>query len=126
MREETQAWLEQAKDDYKYAEANLKIGVFYVCSFLAQQAAEKALKALYIETKRIVPAKTHNLIKLGKELKTPSYILEGLREINPVFVTTRYPDAANGRPTEMFNKKIAQNYLEIAKDVLQWVETQIN
>lgn len=126
MREEAELWFKQAKDDLKYAEVNLKEGIFYVCAFLSQQAAEKALKALYIETKREMPAKTHNLVTLGKALNVPENIAMSLREINPDFVTTRYPDAANGLPSEIFDLNIATEHLDKAKEVVLWVEEQIS
>ncbi|RJQ33409.1 MAG: HEPN domain-containing protein [Actinobacteria bacterium] len=125
MREEASLWYEQAQDDLKYAESNLNSGIYYICAFLSQQSAEKALKALYIETKREIPTKTHNLIKLGKELDASEEMLDFLREINPAFITTRYPDAANGKPTEMFDERIAKEHLEKAKEVLKWVQSKI-
>lgn len=125
MREEAILWLKQANNDLKYAQSNLDAGIYYVCAFLSQQAAEKALKALYIESKRKVPIKTHNLVELGKELQAPSYMIKGLRKINPAFVTARYPDAANGVPAEMFDEDIAKEHLEKAKEILEWVEQTI-
>lgn len=125
MREEARLWYEQALDDLKYAEANLKEEIYYVCAFLAQQAAEKALKALYIEKKKQMPAKTHNLISLGKKLAVPEEIMSNLREINPDFVTTRYPDAANGLPSEIFDKNIATEHFAKAKEVVVWVSQLI-
>lgn len=125
MREESKLWFEQAQDDIKYAQSNLDQGAFYVCAFLAQQGAEKALKALYIEKKRDLPAKTHNLVTLGKALDVSLQMLSTLREINPAFVTTRYPDAANGRPSEVFDEKIASNHLARALEVLEWVADRI-
>lgn len=125
MREEAFLWLKQANNDLKYAQSNLDAGVYYVCAFLSQQAAEKALKALYIQSKRKVPMKTHNLVELGKELKLPDHMIKDLRKINPAFVTARYPDAANGVPAEMFDQDIAKEHIEKAREVVEWVKQTI-
>lgn len=125
MREETKLWFEQAVDDLKSARSNLDIGIYYMCAFLAEQGAEKALKALFIEARKALPPKTHNLIRLGRELNAPENILSALREINPDFVTTRYPDAANGKPSEIFDEKIASSHLSKAQEIFEWVKQQI-
>jgi HEPN domain-containing protein len=125
VREETKLWLEQALEDLKSARLNLDIGIYYMCAFLAEQAAEKSLKALFIETRGAVPPKTHNLLRLGRELDAPQNVLSALREINPDFVTTRYPDAANGKPSEMFDEKIAGGHLSKAEEVIKWVKQSI-
>lgn len=46
MRKEALRWLEQAKIDFKSATINFEQKVYYVTSFLSQQAVEKALKAI--------------------------------------------------------------------------------
>lgn len=125
MREEVILWFEQAKDDLKNAEKNLAQDIYYVCAFLSQQAAEKALKAYYIKTKREIPVKTHNLITLGKALEVPEEILSYLRELNSDYVTTRYPDAANGLPSEIFDKAIALDHMTKAQEVMSWVTSRI-
>ncbi|MBI2886275.1 MAG: HEPN domain-containing protein [Chloroflexi bacterium] len=55
----------QSQEDLESAEATLEIGRYYVSSLLAQQAAEKALKALFIQRKRSLPPRTHYLEELG-------------------------------------------------------------
>jgi HEPN domain-containing protein len=51
MRQEAQNWWAQAEYDYRAAEANILCQQYYVAVFLSEQAAENALKALYIERK---------------------------------------------------------------------------
>ncbi|HDD71587.1 MAG TPA: HEPN domain-containing protein, partial [Candidatus Aenigmarchaeota archaeon] len=65
MRPEAENWWKQALEDLDSAKKNLKIKKYYLVAFLSQQAAEKALKALFIELKRRLQPKTHNLIRLG-------------------------------------------------------------
>lgn len=54
-RAEGQRWLDQAKADLKWPQHLFTEGVYYLVCFLAQQAAEKALKAfLWALTEGIV------------------------------------------------------------------------
>lgn len=46
IRDEIIHWLEIAKADLRHAESSIKIGDYNWACFAAQQAAEKALKAL--------------------------------------------------------------------------------
>ncbi len=68
MREEARLFWEQAIEDLKTAKVLLNNNRFYAAAFFSHQAAEKALKALYIETKREIPPRTHSLIRLVREL----------------------------------------------------------
>ena len=54
-REEGGRWLEQAFEDLKWAHHLTREGAFHLACFLAQQVAEKALKAfLYTQGEEIV------------------------------------------------------------------------
>ncbi|ACS34619.1 Nucleotide-binding protein, containing HEPN domain [Thermococcus gammatolerans EJ3] len=57
MRNEARLLWEQALEDLKTAEALIDVKRYYASVFFSQQAAEKALKALYIEVKREFPPK---------------------------------------------------------------------
>ena len=89
-------------------------------AFLCQQAVEKALKALYLEKRRESPGSTHSLIL--KKLKLPARLLGNLRKLGPDFVIARYPDAAQGLPSELYDRKTAEERLRLSKEVLRWVE----
>ena len=63
--------------------------------FFAQQAAEKALKAVMI-ARQLIPGRTHNLLALAAELNaagiaTP-HTPDELAVLNPYAVTLRYDD----------------------------------
>ncbi|MDZ4277893.1 MAG: HEPN domain-containing protein [Dehalococcoidia bacterium] len=94
---------------------------WYAAAFFAQQAAEKALKALFIVNRREESPKTHNLVAIAELLRAPDHILAGLRRIGPVYTIARYPDAANGLPVKMFNRAMAEQAVQDAQDTVQWV-----
>ncbi len=80
MRKETKNWWEQAKEDLKAAKINYDNKVYYVASFLAQQAAEKALKALLLESSLKIP-KVHDLVFLAERTGAPEGIVSKCREL---------------------------------------------
>lgn len=125
MREEAASWLAQAREDLTTAEYNRQGGRYYAAVFFAQQAAEKALKALYVQAMNDLAPKTHNMVRLAKVLGAPEEVVEAAIELNPEYFTTRYPDAAVGIPAEMFSDRSAAVHLQAAKVVLEWVQSKL-
>jgi HEPN domain-containing protein len=115
-------WWLQALEDLDTAEKNLTIHKFYVVAFYCQQSVEKALKALFLEKKREIPPKTHNLLELAEGVSTPDELLSSLRRLNVAYATSRYPDAANGLPRDVFDNAIAQELVESARRSIEWVK----
>ncbi|MFH1751504.1 MAG: HEPN domain-containing protein [archaeon] len=124
MREQASNWLKQAEYDLDVAQANLEIKKYYVAAFYSQQCAEKALKALGMVKLR-ENFSGHNLVKLAKTLKLPSDILSALIDLNPDFIVSRYPDAANGIPAQMYDLKKSKRKVLFAEKVFKWVQSRI-
>jgi len=118
MREETRRLWEQALEDFKTAEILLREKRYYASAFFSHQAAEKALKATYIHLKKELPPRTHNIVMLGKLLELED-LIEDLMELNPEYTISRYPDAANGVPAQMYNEAMAERQLERASRVIR-------
>lgn len=116
MQEDIELWLKQAEEDLDAAEKNLKIDVYYVASFLAQQSAEKALKSLYIKQFKEL-LRVHDLVYLGKKLEAPDELSEKCRFLSKVYIESRYPDELRP-PSELFTKSDAQKAIDYAKEVL--------
>ena len=125
MRPEAQAWWEQARADLEAARDILTIEHWFAAAFFAQQAAEKAIKALFIVEKRHESPKTHNVVAVAEQLSAPSEVLQALRRLTPAYTVARYPDAANGRPVDAFNEELASESVQDAEGVLKWVEGQL-
>lgn len=124
MREEIQNTWIQSEEDLKTAELIIEVGRFYASVFFSQQAAEKALKTLYIYQKKLLP-KTHNIVELASDLGAPDEVIEACQELNPDYVTTRYVDAANGVPAQMYSRSSAITHLEYAKTVIAWTQQHL-
>ena len=65
--------------------------------------------ALYLEKRRESPGSTRSLLFLGKKL--PAKLLGNLRKPGPDFVIARYPDVAQGLPSELYDRKTAEERL---------------
>jgi HEPN domain-containing protein len=125
MRLETELWWKQSIEDLETARVNLDTKRFYACVFFSHQAAEKGLKALFIESMREMPTKTHNILALGKALNAPDDIMTSIRDLSPEYITSRYPDAAYGVPAELYNEELAKKHLGQAEEILGWIRPNL-
>lgn len=117
MQNETKKWLAQAKHDLSNAQFNFDGDRFDLAAFLCQQAAEKALKAVYIKKHKAL-RKTHDLVLLGREVGLPENMLQYCKELTPAYTYTRYPDII-----EMENiAELAKIFLRYSKEVIAWAE----
>ncbi len=123
MREETRRLWLQAKEDAATAQVLLETKRYYASVFFAHQAAEKALKALYIHVKKAPPPRTHNLVELLNLLGIKDEdIVDAAMDLTPEYTVTRYPDAANGVPAQLYNKRLAEEHLLKAKKIIDYCE----
>ncbi|MEZ0320748.1 MAG: HEPN domain-containing protein [Thermus sp.] len=125
MRQEAAYLLAQAREDLITAEALLKSGRYYAAAFFAQQTAEKALKALYLERLRTL-SRTHDLLALAEALGAPGPVTEAARLLTPDYTVSRYPDAAGTLPARLYGKPQAEARLKAAQEVVRWVEANLN
>ena len=126
MQPDTDRWWRQAQADMATAGVNLAADRFYAVSWFIQQAIEKGLKALYIEQRRGVPPRTHNLNFLGTEVGVPPTVMIDLNALNPTFDMSRYPDPATGQiPEELVTQPLAEAHLAAGERTLQWIAAQL-
>lgn len=121
MREEVRRLIAQAERDLENADGNIGISAYEVAAFLCQQAVEKLLKALWIETRRQAPPFTHNLLDLARPFGPSAEAERKLFYLNLDYTVARYPDAANGIPYEQYNEVIAREKLGAAREVFEWL-----
>lgn len=116
--EETELWLRKSERDMLAAEVNFKERLFEESAFFSHQAAEKALKALYIKKfKRLW--KVHDLRALAQRLRADNTILKACEELNPCYIETRYPVEVE------YTEDIAASAISNAKKVIAWVKKLI-
>lgn len=118
---EAKNWLKEAEDNLAAARILLEGGRYNGACFFAQQAAEKALKALII-AKEAKGIRDHEVSKILERASRHAPELlefgEGAKFLDPLYVDTRYPDARGYRA---FTKKEAERAISIAGGILEVV-----
>lgn len=120
MREETGRWLDKAASDLDHAAYLLEDDRAEPAAFHAQQAAEKALKALLIERDGAYP-RVHDLVHLAEEAKAPDGLTADCADLTQAYVASRYPDTADPISPEQ-----AERFVAIAKEVIGWTRRTIS
>lgn len=114
----TQRWLEIADADLDAAGVMLRTKRYLYAVFEAQQAAEKALKALIQEGGEI-PPRIHDLEALASRAGlTVEGTLPGLRRLTGYDIVGRYPERWEQLRSE--TTRVAKELLAVAKEVLGW------
>ena len=113
-------WLAQAGHDLEHARHALKVGDYDWTCFAAHQAAEKALKGLFLQLGG--EGWGHSLTRLFKELVPRLAIPEGLqqaaRRLDKHYIPTRYPNGFDaGAPYEYYTADEAQQAVRDAESV---------
>ncbi|MCX8053828.1 MAG: HEPN domain-containing protein [Armatimonadetes bacterium] len=121
VRKLAEAYWSQARADYAAAVTLLDAGVYFASVFFAQQAAEQALKSAAIRKYGKTP-RGHNLIQICNLLEAPIEVMNAAAELNPEFIATRSPEAANGVPAQNYDRKSARLHLKCAQTIVDWIK----
>ncbi len=124
VRPEVAALAKQAGYDLDQAEKTIGIEAYNVAAFLCQQSAEKYLKALALH-RRLRPEATHDLTALAAPLSVPADLFDPLRRLTRDYTAARYPDAANGIPSELYTRPEAEAKVRDVRELERWVRGQI-
>jgi HEPN domain-containing protein len=130
MAVRSEDWLRQAQADLEHAELSAREGDFEWSCFAAQQAAEKAVKALFLYHHG--DPWGHSLLVLlsslpGKlaDLVAPE-LLDAAKALDKDYIQTRYPNGfASGAPTDYFTARDASESIGHAKSILDFCQAQI-
>ena len=124
MREEIIHWWKQAQSDFHKAEVLNKGKQYDGVAFYCQQAVEKALKAvILLKTKE--KTEGHSLVYLGQKSGIPERFFSGLKKLSPQYFLSRYPDASEEIPYELYDESSAKEFLSSAREVLEWTMKQL-
>lgn len=122
-RHEAERWLAQAVDDLEFTRWVLAEGRFFDKGcFIAQQAAEKALKAVhYLKGERLVFG--HSVLELLDRLLPEHRDLGTLHEparlLDRYYIPTRYPNGLpGGSPFQSFQRSDLESALDMAERVV--------
>lgn len=125
MSERSLDWLNQAKRDIANAQWEIKGAYYEWASFICQQAAEKALKAVY--QKLGGEPWGHALVNLLTGLKEKVTVAENIiqcgRTLDRFYIPTRYPNSwSAGIPKDYYTKEDATDALRCAEEIIRFCE----
>ncbi len=127
--EDSERWLQQALHDLDDAKFVLGGSRYNVACFLAQQAAEKFIKA-FLYGKGAPDIRGHSVrdlcmvaAKLDKEL---SNLCKRWRVLDKYYIPTRYLNGLpGGIPSEAFDKDDALRAISIAEDIATEIQRKL-
>jgi HEPN domain-containing protein len=126
-RAEGQRWLEQAQTDLKWARHLGAEGAHYLACFLAQQVAEKALKAfLYAQGEELVVGHSvRQLCQRAAEYDAEFQLhLTDWGILDSYYIPTRCPNALpDDIPARVYNQEAASAALALAGAAVAQVES---
>jgi HEPN domain-containing protein len=122
-------WLRQADADLRHARHALDDGDYEWSCFAAQQAAEKALKALF---QRLgMDAWGHTLTALmgnlpGPAAAPPETLVNYARMLDKHYIPTRYPNGFDtGAPTDFYTEAEASAAIQHAEAIVEFCRDKI-
>jgi HEPN domain-containing protein len=125
MRTEADRLIRQAERDLANARKNIEVEAYEVAAFLAHQAVAKYLKAAWFILRGEAPPHSHYLMELGRGLEVPESLQRKLAFLNPDYTVSRYPDAANGVPYELYDRDTAREKVAAAEEIILWLRSRI-
>jgi HEPN domain-containing protein len=123
-------WFRQAEADLQHARNARESGDYEWSCFAAHQAAEKALKSVFL--KMGMDAWGHTLTvligNLPETVEKPSQeLVNNARILDKYYIPTRYPNGFDsGAPTDYYTEEESRNAIRQAEEILEYCHHQIN
>jgi HEPN domain-containing protein len=125
MPDRSKDWLRQAKKDLAHARDSCNGGHFEWSCFSAQQAAEKAAKAVYLHLHgEGWGHSVYGLLKgLGDRVEVSQQLLDTAKSLDKHYIPTRYPNVFDsGIPADYYTKKEAQEAIKNAREIIKFCQ----
>ena len=122
MASRAEDWLRQAERDLQHARDSLEDGVYEWAAFAAQQAAEKAVKAVYqwLGAEARGHSVTQLLAALPAEALPGNDLIETAKELDKHYIAPRYPNSyPEGAPLDFYTRAEAGRAIEGTERILE-------
>ena len=121
-------WFRQSVRDLEHARHALKDGDYEWACFAAQQATEKAVKAVYqrIGADAWGHASSILLANLPAELQPGDTLLDKAKELDKHYITSRYPNFhPSGAPFDYYTEGEAERAIDYAQELIAFCENKL-
>jgi HEPN domain-containing protein len=128
MASRAEDWFRQAVRDLGHARDSLERGTFEWAAFAAQQAAEKAVKALYqhLAAEARGHSVTHLLSALPPSAAASEALLDLGRELDRHYITPRYPNTyPEGAPMDFYTRADAGRAIAAAERIIEHCKSHL-
>ncbi len=125
MSDRSKDWLSQARRDLNHALHACGDKDFEWSCFSAQQAAGKAVKAVFIYLHgEGWGHSVYGLLRaLGDKIQVPERQIEAAQNLDKHYIPTRYPNGFDsGAPGDYYTKTNAQEAIENARAIVEFCE----
>lgn len=125
MASRARDWFDQAVRDLAHARHAVDDADFEWACFAAQQACEKAVKALYQQRGEEAWGHAVSALLEGLEpqIAVPPELLDLARELDQHYIPSRYPNAhPEGAPYRFYTRGAATRAVSSAETILAWCE----
>ena len=128
MPDRSQDWIKQAERDFEQAEDSFRAGRHEWACFAAQQAAEKAVKAVHLFHKQ--EAWGHVVARLLQELPAALSVEPGLvnraRVLDNYYIPARYPNGhPEGAPFEHYSELQSSEAVAYAGEIIEFCRNAV-
>ena len=123
--ERSKDWMDQAVGDLEHAQSDMDRGFHNWACFSSQQAAEKAVKAVF--QKMGAEAWGHSvsdlLLELSKRHPVPEELVDGALELDKAYIPTRYPNAhPSGSPKDRYTREEARRLIAHCEKIIRFCQ----
>ena len=128
MKEKTLEWIALAEEDLGAAGLMLREGLYRACIFHCQQAIEKLLKAIWVESAAAgYPPREHNLTLLAEmaDVELSKEQASFFDALSKQYMPARYADIAIDEKVE-YSPEQADNYYRQTVSEFQWLRRQLS
>jgi HEPN domain-containing protein len=122
-------WFRQAEADLQHARHSLDVSDFEWSCFAAHQAAEKALKAVFLKLGQDAWGHTLSALigNLPETSNLPPELIDYARVLDKYYIPTRYPNGFDsGAPTDFYTFNEAEGAINRAEAILEFCRDQID